>query len=680
MTHLLRAVVVAGLLCLSLTHYSAWAAPTLPPAGIHGAPAATSISARSGSDRMRLETPTPSIPTGEPFGYTARVTLKKPAERVQIRFRASHPSGRLIFQRTRVFNDAKAGTIHAEFERATDDLDLRPGVFPVELEITITRGGSSRTTVVSTGLLVFDEASPALAVVPVVRIDGQPLSDSTGRFVADPARFTQPRDDVRALASWILTEPRAQLTLAVGPLLLEEWRSIAGGYELAGPEGVETFGPESDAAVEYATTLRVLERALATGRLELAATGYSDPDLSDLADARLLDDIVPQYKRGAASVAASLEATVSTGTVPAGGCIPPSAAALLGQAGVGYAVVEDGCTRPDDATATPSSYRTASGLVVLVPDATISGAAARGDTSSTVGLAFERMLDERARGPLVLTADLGMGGEEVTDFITGVESLFPHPWTRMSTGRGVATRPKRSVRLSKGAGGSDDPTGFWKQAREARRWARALNFAVGEADPDAVIAERSSLIAQCSAWAGADGTWVLADRGRSFSETAGRLGTEVLGTVGLALEPVTLPGSKGNVPVTLKNGSDRTLTVRLVLETQGGARVEGTRTRTVELGPKETFLEVPVDLGNTLSGGLKVSVVAGDVVLDDASVTLRASYLDRVATIGGVVLVLIVLLGFIIKRVRAAEREVDAVTNREAYTETTSTRGSGGRV
>jgi len=133
---------------------------------------------------------------------------------------------------------------------------------------------------------------------------------------------------------------------------------------------------------------------------------------------------------------------------------------------------------------------------------------------------------------------------------------------------------------------------------------------------------------------------------------------------------VTLPGATGEVPISIRNGSDRTLTVQLVARGEDLQVIGGT-TRSVTLKPSENFVKLPVDLRSAIQGTLSVQVVASPEVLAEQSVTVRASYLDRLAIIGGVVLVLFVLLIFIVRRVRAAEQHDSegAATRRERYTD-----------
>ncbi len=645
---------IATLVCGVLLQYSAVAVPTLPREEASVPIVSQTVTvAHIGADVLRLSTTAPSIPAGGTFRYSTRLTLDAPADHVWMRFRVRHPSGRLIFQRTRVATDARRGPMNAEFERGTDDLGLRPGVFPVEVEASIARDGSTETTSVAAGLLVYDPAQAPLTIALVARVSNQPLSGSGGRFVADPARYTRARDDARAVASWILSDPRARATLAVSPLLLEEWRRASEGYELVGPEGVEAVAGDSPVAREYAAALGTLSSALATGRLELAALGYADPDLSALADADMTDDVSAQYERGTSAAFASLETSLSTGTVPAGGCVPPEAARLLTGAGIGYAVVTETCVRTGDTTASPSSYRGNGGLTLLVSDGRVSAAVAQGDASRATALAFERLLDPRASGPLVALVELGPGRARTEDVLASMNALFSHGWIRQETARSVAAAPRQNAELKAGAGAGGDTRGYWAAVAEARRWTEAFVTAVGEGDPEAATARRDSLIAQSARWADPDGSWEFVERGRAFADAALVLATDTLDVVDLAVEPITLPGTGGSIPVSVRNNGERTLNVRMRYRTSDKLRIEGRTSEELELPPRETVLEVPVDLGTALAGTIHVAVVAGDVTLDEASVTVRASYLDRIVTGVGVAIVLGVLLVIVARRMRS---------------------------
>ena len=70
----------------------------------------------------------------------------------------------------------------------------------------------------------------------------------------------------------------------------------------------------------------------------------------------------------------------------------------------------------------------------------------------------------------------------------------------------------------------------------------------------------------------------------------------------------------------------------------------------------------------SLSGKLTVEVSAGGLSLARKTVTVRASYLDRLALGGAVIVALLVMLVFIVRRTRAAERAGGDSDRRAGYT------------
>lgn len=626
------------------------------------------VTAAAGPARFTLSARPQSIASGEAFSFLATAQFPPETESVSMRFQLRHPSGRLIFQRTRNTLEPGGRALSESFTRETADLSLRPGAYPATLETSVRVAGTDHRSVLETSLLVYAGDAPPMPVVYAIRVGGQPLADPQGRFVSDPAQFTRPRDEARAIATWILSDPDARVTLSLSPLLTEEWARIAAGYDLVGPEGVSRFESDSPTSREYGSVLALLKSAIETGRMELAATGYADPNISELTAAGLGADVTAHYDRAASSTFASLEASSSTGTVPAGGCVPSTAVRHLLDAGVRFAILDADCIRSRGASVAPTSYAIGeSGLVALVADEAASKAAASADASSLVGHAFERLL-EGIPGPLTITAELGPGVGGAEALIRSATSLSAQPWTRTLTAREAAVTPKRTATVDTNGERGTAPRGYWTEVTEARRWSAALRAAIGDSAPEVVTAERDSLIAASSAWAGADSDWVLADRGRSFSDTAVRLAKNILGEVSLTVEPITLAGTAGDLPVTVRNDSGRPLAVRLIAEASGGAAITGSREQTLTLEPQDNFVQIPVDLTNAVAGDIRVSVVAADVELASESVTVRASYLDRIALIGGIVLVMIGVLVFVIRRVRAGEQEDGVVAADAGYT------------
>ncbi len=640
----------------------AQALPTAPEQQLAPPQAFGSVTTTVGASVVSVEPQTPAIPSDGAFAYTVRARLERPSSSIQVRLKVLNPSGKLMIQQTRIQNQADTGTVVTSFARDMSDLQLAPGAYPVQFEVRIAQAGEIAEKIIETDLLVYDAERSPLPFAICARVSGQPLADPQGKFVADPALFTRARDDVNRLAAWVLTVPTAHITLAVSPLLLSEWDRISSGYELVGPEGSTQVGAEQPVPLSYAATLELLRQAIRTGRLELTTQGYADPDLSALATHGMVQDVDAQYAQGTSASYSSVEITASTGTIPAGGCLPPEAGATLARQGIDYVVTEQSCVRFKGMKAAPGIYR-AEGLPlrVLVADSELSLLAGAGDSAGQIRRAFERAAAQGGRGPLIVSCFVGPGETTADALIATAEGLAAQPWLRQRLAREIAARlPASTATLDAGPETAPAPKGYWAGVKSARAWARALAAALGPQAAASRTAENDSLIAQCSAWAGAKGGWELADRGRTFAETALRTSKDVLSAVSLSVEPVTLAGSTGEVPIIIVNGGEVPLVVDVISTTSKGLDVEGEQSQRLELSPQDNFIKLPVSMPDALRGRLTVTVSSADVVLDRETVDVRASYLDRLVIIAGVILLLGGMLVFIIRRVRTVESDEDA--------------------
>lgn len=659
-TRLLRAAATVSLAIALASSAVAWAQPET---GSNADPSsAPVVSAPVGPATITLETSSTTLAPGSPIGVTMSAVTTEPMASAQLRLRISRPTGRLIFQRTRTVSGLDPGEVASfSFERETNDLSLTPGVYPMEVSARVTAQGRTYEEVLQTSLLVYRPAAGKVPYVLVARIASPPLSDPEGRFASDPGSYTRPRDEARRLAEFAITDPTARVTLAISPALLEEWKRISSGYEVVGPDGVTAVPAESAVPREYSAALAALARAAATNRLELLWLGYADPNLSSLAANDLESDIVPQYEEGLSAVFASLETTPSTGTVPAGGCIPDATHDYLDRLEVGYSIVRPRCARTKTGTATAGAYRvTGAKFDVLVSDDAASAAIAEGDSERVLRRVFGRHLSKQPTRPITLIAELGPTGAEASDVIAVHRALESLPFTQSRLGRDALSDPGAAVRLVSAPLDRKVPPDYWPDVAEARDMAKSLGAAAGTRNSLSERTERSSLLAESSAWAGPAGDWALAESGRGFSASTIRIASGVLDSVRLSISPVRLSGQSGKVPVSVVNGSDIPLTVTIRSSAAQGLRLTGPAEREVRLNPQENFSEVPVDLRGALSGRLTVTVVSEPLALESATVAVRASYLDRVAILGGLVLALGIVLAFIIRRVRAAEAAEEA--------------------
>jgi len=198
----------------------------------------------------------------------------------------------------------------------------------------------------------------------------------------------------------------------------------------------------------------------------------------------------------------------------------------------------------------------------------------------------------------------------------------------------------------------DAPDGYWPLVAEARTAQQAYLTAAGPDDAEAAGVTSSLMIAESSLWAGPERDWADVARAQAFSDAVLTFTSEEFATIRVDAKDVTLSGRSGAVPLTLVNGTGKPMQLTLVL-TADNLRIPDSRIA-VTAQPDETFMTVPVNLDSVLSDDLRVQVLAGDMPIAETTVHITASYLDRLATVGMVVLVLLVLLLFIHRRVRSA--------------------------
>jgi hypothetical protein len=630
------------LLTLAMLAHRATAAPQPPP---------------DTDFAISLEQSATAVPLGGTMGFTGVIRFPADASSVQARLQVRRPGGRLVYQRTQYVASTTDATQTYAFGRPLEGLGLEAGTYPVTFSIRATIKGSQVATEVTQPMRVYDPSKPQVPVVVLVKVHARPLTGPNSSFAIDPAgpEAARSRTQVDGVTSLVLGDPAARLTLAISPVTIEEWRRFSTrGYTMASGTVVPAGDPTS---LAYAATLERLKLALATGRLELLTMGYSDPNLSDLAANKLLGDAGTQYDAGLSAVFASLETTPSSGTAPAGGCIPAAMQRHLIARNVGYTFAEADSTRIAKRTGVATGvYPSAdSTLAAIVLDARASRGMESGDASATLARTFERVGTSAANQAVAVRIDLDETATDATSTVGyALATLEGTPWVRLELGREAhAPKGAKSVTFAPTAT-KNAPAGFWARVRSARANATGMIAVLTSSDGDATSAEVNSLVAESSAWTEPAATWVSAKDGLAFADAALKTSKSVFGAIKVSATSVTLAGATGDVPVTIQNTSKKTLNVMVVTKTTGGMVVAGSRAVPTKLAPRETYVTVPVDMQSTLYGKLTVQVMAGSVVISKQTVTVRRSYLDRLALIGGIVVVLGGMLVWIVMRVRRA--------------------------
>ena len=636
-------------------------AASLRPSVASAAPQSSAVQTFS------VEASATSVSLTSPIGYSVTVRLRRATPSLRVRLRIYTSGGWLLYQKTEYVTTTGAGRVRVNLSRPGNETPIEPGIY--RAEITVRTDQMAQPLVREVPLRVYSAKTTPVPVVLCLRVTGPPMTDPQGRFVVDPAEPNAAFDAAVSAADLVLGDVRVRLSVAVPPVLLREWRQITEGYRLVDQSGVAAVATSAPAPIRYADGLGRIRAAVATGRLELLSLGFADPNVSWLAREGLIGDIAPQYALGTQETSASLSATPVAGTAVAGSCVPQAVAGQLKRAGVRWLVLDQGCALLGKAVPPSGPYRTGvSGVRALVADSAASKAVRSGNATSAVALAFRRFLRNDAEAvstspqgavahdtPFVLSINVGPGMTDIGVVAGLVDEVSASPWAKLITTRQAldATSP-RKLSLRDVAPPDRAPIGYWEEVAKADEAARSLFAALGPEAPDALEAKVDALTAESSSFAGADRSWALADRGRAFSAAASRRAQQILGGLRLSAPDVTLSGSAGEVPVTIRNPTRRILRV-VFLALDGENVVKWGGRRELLLRPGDTYLTLKVDLRTSLSSTLKLAVRAGGTNLDTDTVMIRASYLDRLAIIGGVLALLVGLLVFIVMRVRAAE-------------------------
>lgn len=605
--------------------------------------------------RVALRQPVPFVSSTDTMAvdFSARVTTLTPY--VEVRLRVRRPSGRLIYQKTEVRADVEPGKLIVPFARSLADLEVSPGRYPLEVRVRAT--GMEPTETVGR-LLVYDPGGPVLPLAVVVRLSSSPGFDAAGRFVSDPGLATRARDEALALTDALTRITGARISLAAPPALLDEWYRVASGYHTTGPEGVGEVLESEPVPRSYALLLESLRRTLVTRRAELLDVPYSDPDLGGLQNMRALGDLETQYAQGVSATLGSLRTAPSSGTAVLGDAVPRAAVPALAAAGIDSVLVGPAGLRSGDETPASGAWRVReSTLTALVTDPGASLALASGG-SRLADRVFHLAVSGETSGPVVAVVTLGPGmSADAADVRAALFACSRVPWVRLVTVSEAARLPRLGTLSlpARVSAGRSAPPGYWADVAEARRFARALEAAAGPEDADAEAARIAVLLAESRCWAGPDESWSLADRGRAFASAASRTARTVLSGISVQAQDVTLSGRRGKLPVVVRNGSGRVLHVTVQVAPLRPSAVRATSV-SVALPPDETYVTAPVHLGESISEPLGVTVLAGDVPVARTTVTVSASYIDQLALLGSVALVLSGMLVFIRRRMRAAER------------------------
>jgi len=609
------------------------------PAYAHAAPeigAATPAATQSVA--VEVAQPTPSITPDGTLRLDVTVTTAAPAEYLEVRVRLRSPSGKLVYQKTEIRSGLPAGSHDIAYEHDMATVGLQQGRYPIDVRVLVT---DADPTTVTSRLLVVGTDAEAIPVALVVVPTGVPYVTMDGTFAGDPASDTRLRDDL-AFLTQLASDGRKRISLAVPPVLIEQLARVAAGYETTAGVAV----PASDETpIRYARMLDSLRSAVDTGTIELIDVPYGLPDLADLDSISGSADIDLHWRQTDTVHALAFATSPESSIAYLGDHLTVEGLSSAARRGAVCVLAPEGSIRSGETTASPGCY-TISGTdaKVLVTD----GAAAAGAHEGPEAF-YDALFDRLGDGPAVVVLEVGPDSPHTTlDVRHAIEWIDDAPWLRES----AIVPLTRSADAQRAVIVADDEPAdpeYWADVVAGRSAALAYSHAAGPDDADAAAAIRAVLAAESSIMTTGDPTGPARAQGLDRAAEALAYVTSQFELIRLDAKDVTLSGSKGDVPLTLMNDTGKQLDFSLLVTS--GTRLSTIGSQEIVAQPTQNFITLPVDLGNALSDEITLAVQAGGLTVAEAKVSVRASYIDRLATVLMVVLVLAVLLVIIRRKV-----------------------------
>jgi hypothetical protein len=595
------------------------------------------------------------VDPADSFAFTIRATVATETPYLEVRLRIYNPGGSLLYQKTEVRHDVPAGTTAVGYERELADLALSDGRYPVDVRVLAT--GADETHI-EDRMLVMAPDRPTIPVSFFAHFSCTPARDTEGRFVIDPQSQLESVQRVLDVAS--LGRADTPIALALPPIMLDDWAQASAGYESVGTAGVVEVPADDQVPAAYRLALAELGEIVRSETVDLVQVPYAQPDLQGLQAMVAYEDLRSHLEFGMEVYRTSLEATPVPGVALAADSVPAGAVGPLAQAGIAWTLTrgdrltfEPAAGISAEATPPPGVYHAKdTTLTALVVDDAASAAFAEDDVVRALA---DRLFDLAMSGseqPVLAQVTFGpVGADDPAVLEDALEAIEAIEWADVRRVDAAGADETATVILPDSASSAAAaPVGYWSEVLEARRLSRALSAALGAQDGEAKHAVRQALLAQSRCWAGPDDSWGLADRGRAYAAAAVRSAEDILSGVTVSGEDITLAGRSGEIPISIQNSSNRRLAVTVAVQ---GRVAEVGPPDTVEytLRPADNYLTLPVSMASALSDRLSVEVRAGEEIIASTTIRVRASYLDRLAIVGSVVLVLLGLLFYIRRRV-----------------------------
>jgi Family of unknown function (DUF6049) len=477
---------------------------------------------------------------------------------------------------------------HASFQVDTVGMD-QFGVYPVSAQLVDGGGG---VLGVDQTLLPFWPGQQAAGLERPLDIAWVwPLVDQPHHQVCsaltsnDLTTSLAPGGRLSALLGAGQANPGAHVTWVVDPALLSDVNTMTKPYQVASGPGC---GAVNEPASKAAKTWLDMLRGISAGQTPVI-TPYANVDVSALVHSGLAPDITSAYSMGYAVADSVLQGSFGpTIAVPAGGTADLSVLTNLATAQhIGAAVLDSsemppansGTFEPDDAV---TSIRTPSGvnMTILLADHVLTGVLATGDTSSgvlppsTQFTVTQRFLAETA----MIAAELP--GSDRSIVVDPPENWSPSatlasdllsqtastPWLSPTALDSLAGAPDSEHTLARQPppGGKNSPgelTGSYLStvAKTGIELGVYQDLLYQPSNSYVQGLQQALTATESSAWRGR-----AASQGLALAKKLSRFMSGEEGQIHIiAAQQVPMGGSSGLVPLSIQNGSQHAIQVRL---------------------------------------------------------------------------------------------------------------------
>jgi len=585
------------------------------------------------------------------FTLHSRLALDQPLEN----------KGKVIFQRSWRRAFLKTGENRLIIERSIPRLKLGPGAYP----ISITLSSQGETFIENSMLVVIDEpAQPSypLALVLVWNFHERARFTPDGIFT-DGKIQADISDDLANPGAYsnhlaaLLKYPEIKANIVITPLLLEQLETMSKGFKMRQNGQTLSFSSTSKEAQRAGVILGQYRDLFARGQAQLIPTPYAYPSLAFLADQGWGEDIGLQINQAEQVLNETFDRGAAIKSLyPPGLKLNLAAIPYLVKKGVQETILSGSIFRQISSEGDIyKSYRIAdeenNRLTVVFADEESSRAlelkSAEAAKQILLGRLAEIYLLRPGEQKIVLLTPATSGWQPSRELLEALYgTLSEVPWLRTVSLKEAlelvppSTRPLTMVDQEEEK--SYLRTQYYQRIGQARQDFQVFTQLVSEDNPLREKLGKLLLIAQGYDWIESAETPTVLNQGLKFIEEIEKTVSSELAKIRLiSKEAVTLPSSRGKIPIAIFNGTGDEVKVTLQIKGKDFS-FPGGRYKEVRLKPKENLFSFPIEAVVSRPARLTVAIMVGERVIDQARLRVNPTHFNQIVLLIG----LLAIFGF----------------------------------